>query len=78
MAKRKRKSASDTLTTEQLRAWAEAGELTGRIGFTTILSGRIHVNQLTQLCEELCAALRDAKRLYRRAVRAPMPWEGLE
>lgn len=65
MAKRRRKSEFDTIPTEQLRAWAESGELTGRIGFTTTLAGRVHVNQLTGLCEELCAELREARRLHR-------------
>lgn len=65
MPKRRRKSESDYIPTEQLRDWAESGKLTGRIGFTTILAGRVHVNQLTGLCEELCAELREARRLYR-------------
>ena len=61
MSKRRRKPDNGRIPTDQLRDWAESGELTGRIGFTTILGGRVHVNQLTQLCEELCAELREAR-----------------
>ncbi len=65
MPKRRRKSGSHYITTDQLREWAESGELTGRIGLASILAGSIQVNQLTELCEELCAESREARRLHR-------------